>query len=372
MSKKLHVSTRKGLFTFQRKGGTWAVMQRHFLADNITLSLADTRAAKPGLYAAISHGHFGCKLHRSFDDGETWTEIAVPAYPPRPDGAEARKDMMGRTIPDSLQLIWSLTAGSADQPGRLWCGTIPGGLFRSDDYGDSWKLVESLWNDPQRLEWFGGGADWPGIHSICIDPRNAARVILGVSCGGVWITEDDGKTWNCRAKGMRAEYMPPERAHDPNIQDPHCVVQCPGQPEKFWAQHHNGIFRSIDDCATWTEITDVQPSTFGFPVAVHPEDGETAWFLPAHSDQKRIPLDGRVVVNRTRDGGGKFKTLKKGLPQKNAYDLVFRHALDIDDTGERLAFGSTTGALWISEDQGDSWESLGEHFPPIYAVRFVK
>jgi photosystem II stability/assembly factor-like uncharacterized protein len=138
----------------------------------------------------------------------------------------------------------------------------------------------------------------------------------------------------------------------------------------LWAQHHNGIFKSNDGAASWSEITGVKPSAFGFAVAVHPDQPETAWFVPGVSDQKRYPLDGRVVVNRTRDGGQTFETLTRGLPQSHAYDLVFRHALAVDETGQTLAFGSTTGSLWLSDDGGDSWQTLSTNLPPVYAVRF--
>ena len=117
---------------------------------------------------------------------------------------------------------------------------------------------------------------------------------------------------------------------------------------------------------------DVAPSTFGFAVAAHPSDPDTAWFVPAQKDEKRIPVDGRVVVNRTCDAGRTFETLTAGLPQEHAYDLVFRHALDVDETGERLAFGSTTGSLWLSENAGDAWQALSSNLPPIHAVRFEK
>jgi hypothetical protein len=112
------------------------------------------------------------------------------------------------------------------------------------------------------------------------------------------------------------------------------------------------------------------PSSFGFAVAVHPRDPDTAWFVPATSDEKRIPVEGRVVVTRTRDGGRTGEVLKNGLPQEHAYDLVYRHALDIDDTGNSLAFGSTTGSLWVSDNQGDSWQCVSSHLPPVYCVRF--
>ncbi|MFQ5414955.1 MAG: exo-alpha-sialidase, partial [Phycisphaerae bacterium] len=262
--------------------------------------------------------------------------------------------------------------GGADERGVLWCGTAPGGLFRSADGGASWRLIRSLWDDPGRKNWFGGGLDIPAIHSICVDPRDARRVAVGVSCGGVWVTTDGGETWACRADGMWAAYVPPERKCDPTIQDPHCVVQCAARPDVMWAQHHNGIFRSTDGAASWHDIPSAGPSTFGFPVVVHPQDGDTAWFVPAVSDERRIPVDGRVVVTRTRDGGRTFDVLGSGLPSAHAYDLVFRHALDVDETGDRLAMGSSTGSLWVSEDQGDAWTHVSAHLPPVHCVRFEK
>jgi len=273
-------------------------------------------------------------------------------------------------VPWSLKLIWSLGSAGPDRAGALWCGTLPGGLFRSADRGDSWQLIDSLWNDDRRKEWFGGGADHPGIHSICVDSRDSNRVTLGISCGGAWVSEDDGKTWDVRSKGMLARFMPPEQADNPNIQDPHCIVQCRDAPDVLWTQHHNGIWRTTDACENWNEINAAQPSNFGFPVAVHPGDPDTAWFVPSVKDEQRYPEGGRVVVSRTRDGGESFEVLREGLPQHHAYDLVFRHALDVDETGSTLAFGSTTGSLWVSDDQGDSWTTVGEHLPPIYCVRF--
>lgn len=369
MPPKIHVATRKGLFTIERQATgaacPWKIASVAFLGDTLSMALPDQRDGT--LYAAMRLGHFGCKLHRSLD-GKSWEEVKVPEYPPKPEGL-SEKDMWGKEIPWKLDMIWALEAGHASEPGALWCGTLPGGLFRSEDRGNSWALVESLWQHPQRKKWFGGGADLPGIHSICVHPKDAKHVAVGVSCGGVSITTDGGKTWGNRSKGMRAEYMPPEQAYDLEIQDPHRLVQCQSAPDYYWVQHHNGIFRTMDGSLNWTEIKDVDPAVAGFPVVVHPKEPNTAWFVPMVKDEKRFPPSGKVVVTRTRDGGKTFQQLRKGLPQEHAYDLVFRHSLDIDKTGDLLAFGSTTGSLWVTEDQGDSWMQVSSNLPPVYCVR---
>ncbi|MBK1878663.1 WD40/YVTN/BNR-like repeat-containing protein [Pelagicoccus mobilis] len=368
---QLLITTRKGLFIYTPAAdGSYQVSQTAFLGDPVTLALYDKRSGY--LYAALKHGHFGCKLHRSKDNGASWEEIATPAYPAFPEGrAPDRCPMRQIEIPWKLELIWALTPGGDDQVGRIWCGTIPGGLFKSDDHGDSWELVESLWNNPARQKWFGGGYDFPGIHSVCVDPRDSEHVTLGISCGGVWKSKDDGTTWQQAGQGLRAAYLPPDQAHDPEAQDPHLLTQCKAEPDNLWTQHHNGIFKSQDGGQNFTEIEEAGPSTFGFAVAVHPSDPETAWFAPAIKDEQRYPVDGKFVITRTRDGGKSFETLRKGLPQEHSYDLIYRHALAVDDSGENLLTGSTTGNLWLSPDQGDTWQTISNTLPPIYSVAFI-
>jgi hypothetical protein len=365
MTDTLLISTRKGLFTVTRKAKQWEITGGDFLGDNVSLTLTDRRDGRR--YAALDHGHFGVKLHRSTANG--WEEIATPTYPQKPEGYE-ENDMWGRPLNWSTARIWALEAGGPDEPGVIWCGTLPGGLFRSADHGQSWEIVRALWEHPLRRKWNGGGADLPGIHSICVDPRNSKRVWVAVSTGGIWFTEDAGASWSLRGDGMRAEYMPPEQAHDPISQDVHCLVQCPQAPQRMWVQHHNGIFVSSDEGKTFSEIKGVEPSVFGFPVAVHPREPDTAWFVPEIKDERRIPRDGSMAVTRTRDGGKTFEALRKGLPQTHAYDVVYRHALALDEDGNRLAFGSTTGGLWVSENQGDAWSCVSHTLPPIYGVRF--
>jgi photosystem II stability/assembly factor-like uncharacterized protein len=361
MSKRAFLSTRKGLFELDHNDAGWEVGASHFLGEPVSFTLADGRDG--ALYAALNLGHYGVKLHRKDAGSAAWTEIAVPAYPLKPgDSAD--------TVEWKNKLIWSMAAGGADQPGVLWAGTLPGGLFRSSDRGDSWQLVRALWDAPQRAEWFGGGYDVPGIHSICVDPRDSSRVLVGVSCGGVWQTTDGGASWEITATGMRADYMPPELNENEAVQDPHRIVRSDGSPDVLWCQHHNGMWRSDNGGRRWEEIKQAPLSRFGFAVAAHPGDPGTAWFAPAEADQRRIPVGAALAVTRTRDGGQTFEVLREGLPQQHCYDLVYRHGLAVDDDARTLLMGSTSGGVWMSDDGGDRWRTVSTTMPPVYAVCF--
>ncbi len=354
MTDRAWVATRKGLIELRRHAGVWGVHKTSFLGEPVSMLLP------PGpdgfMIAALNLGHFGTKLHASHDAGATWREVATPAYPIQPPGAPGPEW--------KLVQVWSL-----ERVGDVvWAGTMPGGLFRSADQGASWQLVQPLWQREERLAWMGGGNPAPGIHSLCPHPRNANELLLAISCGGVWTTPDAGATWHLQAKGMVADYMPPEEAENQNTQDPHRIVRCAAQPNVLWCQHHGGIFRSTDNAQTWWPVQ-APLSSFGFAVAVHPGDADTAWFVPAIADQCRVPVDGALVVNRTRDGGKNFETFRAGLPQSDCYDLVYRHGLEVAADGRTLLMGSTTGNLWASADAGESWQAVSANLPPIAAVR---
>ncbi len=360
MADRLHVATRKGLFEIARRNGVWDIVDTQFLGEPVSAVLEHDGA----VYAALDLGHFGAKLWQRQRAGE-WVELAAPAFPAKPE------DNGDDPHPWSLGRIWWLEPGGV--PGRLWAGTMPGGLFRSDNDGVSWALNEALWQMPERRQWMGvAGGEQPGINVVLIDPRDPSDIRIGVSCAGVWESTDAGASWRIINQGMYNEYMPPERRADPIVQDVHMLARCAAQPEVMWCQHHNGVFRSEDAGHSWQEITAILPSKFGFAVAAHPHDPDTAWFVPAIKDERRIPVDGKVVVARTCDGGHSFDVLGQGLPQRHAYDLVWRHALTVDASGTRLAFGSTSGGLWVSEDAGESWTMPDARLPPVAAVRFAE
>ncbi|MFY9510568.1 MAG: exo-alpha-sialidase [Rubrivivax sp.] len=352
------VATRKGLVELRLRGTRWQIERLSFSGEPVSAVLPPDSQGR--MLAALNLGHFGVKLHASDDGGGSWREVATPAYPPQPEGDA------GKGPAWKLLQVWTMARGG---DGTVWAGTLPGGLFRSTDVGSSWQLVEPLWQQPARLEWFGGGYDAPGIHSVCPHPRNDDELLVGVSCGGAWVTRDGGDSWTVQTQGMVADFMPPERAADPNIQDPHRIVRCAAAPDVLWCQHHNGIWRSSDAAASWQRLHP-SLSAFGFAVAAHPQDPLTAWFVPGVKDERRIPVNAALAVTRTRDGGQTFEELREGLPQQHCYDLVYRHGLDIAADGRRLLMGSTTGNLWSSGDGGDSWAQVSGHLPPVYDLRF--
>ena len=360
MSDRAWAATRKGLIELRRAAGGWQLGALAFAGEPVTQVLpADPSWPDRPMFAALNLGHFGVKLHASDDGGAHWREVAAPIYPAQPPDTD--------DVPWKLVLIWSLAAAGA----VVYAGTLPGGLFRSDDGGRHWTLNRALWDRPERHEWFGGGYDVPGIHSILIDPHDHERMLLGISCGGAWATADAGRSWSLATTGMHADFMPPGQADNPNIQDPHAIAACAADRSVLWCQHHNGIFRSTDGATSWSRVRGVPVSDFGFAVAAHPRDPSVAWFVPGIKDECRIPPGQAMAVIRARDGGQRFDVLREGLPQRDCFDLVYRHGLAVSADCTRLLMGSTTGNLWASDDGGGVWRQVGAHLPPIHAVVFA-
>ena len=346
------LGTRKGLLTYELNG-SWKSLKNHFLGEPVSYAWIDPLTKT--WWAALDHGHWGSKLHRSSDEGTTWEEVTAPTYP---EGAMAtEKDAA------TLRYLWAF----ASSPGKLYIGTEPGGLFVSEDNGDSFHLVESLWNHPTRLkQWFGGGRDFAGIHSIVIDPDDADHIYVGISVAGVFESTDGGKSWYPRNSGLRADFLP-----DPNSevgQDPHLLIAAPSDKRVMWQQNHCGIFVSHNAAESWEDVTSDGPANFGFAIAVDEKDPQAAWVVPGVSDQTRMAVDNSLLVCRTEDSGKNWTTLSNGLPTENVFDITYRHALDI--TGDRLAFGTTTGNIYVTEDRGDHWDPISNNLPMVYSLFF--
>jgi photosystem II stability/assembly factor-like uncharacterized protein len=389
MPERILVGTRKGTFIVEKGDRRWRPRLAGHAGVGVNYVARDP--SSDVLWALLGHGHWGAKLSRSRDGGQTWEDASQIRYPegaryidtpiPNEDGSEPVA--AGPTFKAATLLkLWIIAFG---QPGRIYVGTIPGGLFVSSDGGDSFELNRPLWSHESRggdlfagdgrgkTDWFGTpaseGADFaPGIHSIVVDPRDPDRVLVAVSTAGVLETTDGGRSWRGRNQGMLNDYLPDPAAEWGH--DPHYVELCAGQPDHVWQQNHSGVFYSADGAATWKRVSVKEQGVhFGFPVAADGEDGRTAWLVPGVADNARMAIDGGLFVARTIDGGESWQQLREGLPQENAYDVVYRHALA--NRGDAVAFGSTTGNLYVSENRGDAWQCVANNLPPIYSVRFA-
>lgn len=393
MSDIILLGTRKGTVIVDRVGASWRPRAISHAGSPVCYAACDPRDGT--LWASLDHGHWGPKLSRSRDRGKTWEDAPSIKFPegaryivkvlPTPDFDPDTPTGRPEYADATVYKIWTLAFGGTDQPDRLYAGTIPGGLFVSDDGGESWELNRPLWNHESRggdlfqgeatseNRWHGTpasidyGVFEPGIHSIVVDPRDSGHVYVAVSTAGVLETRDGGRSWVSRNRGMRMDYSP-----DPEAEwghDPHFVAGCPGAPDHLWQQNHCGVFHSDDGAQTWQGVSVPESGArFGFPVAVDANDGRTAWVVPAKGDFERMAIDGGLAVARTTDGGRSWQSLRNGLPQADAYDIVLRHALDI--AGDTLCFGTSTGNVYLSDDRGESWHCLGNNFPPVYSVRF--
>lgn len=351
----LLAGTSKGLIVYARKS-RWTLKSIHFKGLPVSMVYADAHTGR--WWVAISHRHWGQKLHYSDDRGATWVAAATPKYP---EDEEMRKGK-----PASLNYIWSVAGGE----NRMWIGTEPGGLFLSEDRGRSFHLNRPLWRHPTRPDqWFGGGRDEAGIHSIVIDPWDEDHLYIGVSCGGVFETHDGGASWETRNTGLKADFIPFHGSVAGH--DPHMIRMFREKPELLWQQNHCGIYKSEDGGANWKEISGPEGFPYyGFAMAISQKDESMAWVIPAVSDQMRIPVNESLVVCRTEDGGKSWQEQRTGLPQKGCFDIVLRHSLDIQD--ESLAFGTNNGNLFLSEDLGENWRCLNNYLTTIFVVVFSR
>jgi photosystem II stability/assembly factor-like uncharacterized protein len=219
----------------------------------------------------------------------------------------------------------------------------------------------------------GGGNDHPAAHTLIVHPQEPDHAIVAISCGGIWRTRDAGKSWQLAGKGFFAGFLPPEIAGEPNAQDPHRLSSCAAEPNVVWCQLHAGIYRSTDFGENFTRCAKVPDGVgdFGFAIAACPLNPLRAWVVPATADSHRYAPNAAMCVSRTDDGGQTWQVFRQGLPQTQAYDLIYRHGLAVATDGRTHAMGSTTGNLWTSADAGESWQHLSAHLPPINCLAFV-
>jgi len=362
------VATRKGAWLYHGDAArrTWRADGPHFLGHIISHLVLDPRDGRT-LLAAAKTGHLGPTVFRSTDLGRTWKEAArPPAFAKAPEGEK------GRAVDHTF---W-LTPCHANEPNGWYAGTSPQGLFRSDDGGITWEPLPGLNENPQYRAWMGseqdGTPDGPKLHSINVDPRDPAHLYLAMSSGGVHESRDRGRSWAPLVQGL--DVVDGFDRANIAFHDPHCVRLCPSNPDRLYQQNHCGIYRLDRPSNEWIRIGRGMPKQIGdigFPMVLHPRDDDTAWVFPMDGQTvwPRTSLDGKPAAFVTRNGGKSWQRLDDGLPKRDAWWTVKRQAMTADTRDPvGLYFGTTSGELWMSRDEGKRWTCVARHLPEIYAV----
>ena len=360
----LSIGTKKGLFVAEGSKTRRSFSLRGPFGTGVSVyaTLIDDRGA-PRIFASSCNAFFGMKLLRSTDLGKSFKETqSAPAFP-KEDGR-------------ALANIWSLETGDGRK--ELWCGVEPASLFRSDDGGDTWEMVDGISNHEHARKWN------PGNGGLCLHTiiRDGSRMHLGISTGGHYMSEDAGKTFNASNTGVGAGFSP-----DPYPEFGQCVhkiARHDDAPGRLYMQNHGGwsdwngpggprpdigVLRSDDHGKTWRSIAKGLPSDFGFPIVVHPHDADTVYVMPLEPATRPCP-GGAPAIWRSEDGGDSWRKLTKGLPKKQSYFTILRDAMTIDDLRTpALYFGTTTGQVWMGRDGGEEWECLFDSLPPVNVVK---
>ncbi|MBW3607308.1 MAG: exo-alpha-sialidase [Actinobacteria bacterium] len=349
---ELLVATKKGLFAFEGEpGGDFSAPVRAFGGDPVEYAMRDPHSGR--LLASVTSPFYGPKIFFADEPGGEWTQAEGVALPEGGDAALAR--------------VWTIVAG--EQEGLLYAGGDPGVLFESRDGGESWTINEALWNEPSRPHWQPGGGGLC-IHSIVPWPGDPARLAVGVSAAGIWLTEDGGASWQRGNDGIVARYVPEEARAETSDLCIHAIERAPARPERLFMQFHGGVYRSDDAGRTWKDIANGLPSDFGFPMAIDPADPDSAFVIPLNADMDRVTAGARACVYVTRDAGESWSALGDGLPQEDAYLTVLRHAFGRTGEGRELElyFGTTSGHVFGSGDAGATWSAVVACLPTVHSV----
>jgi serine/threonine protein kinase len=352
----LLLGTVKGAFILRsnQKRTRWDVGGPYFHGQCVYAMAYDGRGSQHRIWAS-TQSYWGTLLRSTDDFGKSWTNPQqAPIRFPADTGV-------------SLKNIWQIALGPSDEPEVLYCGVEPAALFETRDGGQTWSLMRGLFNHPHRPRWMPGNGGL-ALHTIVPDPSNKQRMYVAISSGGVYRTNDGGHNWTAQNQGIRAMFMP--NKYPEFGQCVHKIALHPGRPERLFLQNHWGLYRSDDHAETWIDIANGVPSDFGFAVLMHPRKSDYVYTIPVESDEFRCACDGRLRVYRTRNAGASWEPLMRGLPQKRAYETVLRDALIADSCDPvGLYFGTRSGQLFASRDEGKNWHKILEGLPAILCVR---
>jgi photosystem II stability/assembly factor-like uncharacterized protein len=357
----LVLGTKKGLFTLTSDAAreTWTPDGPFLQGNEVTHGTLDTRDGS--LYATDNNPWFGPRVGKSSDMGANWTFSENSPRFPEDSGKSVAKG-------------WRIAPGRDSQPGLVYCGVDPASMFRSEDAGASWIEETALNEHPTRDKWTPGNGGLI-VHSIVLDPKVDDRMWVAISAAGVFRSDDGGASWQPKNNGVRnvvAKYDPSQETYPEVGQCVHHLVRAAGDGDRLYAQGHWGTFRSDNGGDSWTEITQGLPSDFGMVMGAHPYNPDVAYTVPLVGGEFRCPPDAALRVYRTSDAGKTWEPMTKGLPQTEAYMGIYREGMAVDTMPSAgIYFGTNTGQLYASKDDGDSWHRIKDDLPPISSVSAI-
>ena len=352
----LLIGTRKGCFLMESEDDRSGWKLRGPFCEGWPVYHAVYSHGSGAIYAAAASEWLGSAVWRSLDLGETWALSS--------EGLS-----YGEEDPRKVSKVSTLAA----KDGRVLVGAEAPGIFESRDEGATWSLLSTLSGQPGSEMWDDPANQPPGhlgISALMFDDEDPDRFWAIVQGVGLFETTDYAKTWTPRNRGLRADWP---RPHEEVGFCVHKFVRSPADGSRMYQQNHVGMHRSDDTGETWTEITGGLPTEFGFAAAAHPHDRDTFYVIPLDPGHGRNMPDGHGAVWRTRDAGATWQRLDKGLPQENAYVGVLREAMAIDSRDvPGLYFGTSTGQVFASIDEGDTWTELANYLPSIWSVEVAQ
>ena len=361
---RLLVGTRKGAFvlTSDAKRKRWDVAGPHFAGWEL-YHLKGSPVDPNRIYASQCSSWFGQQIQRSNDGGKTWEPVGNQFAYQGETGTHQHYD--GTPRPWEFKRVWHLEPSLTD-PDAVYAGVEDAALFRSRDGGQTWHEFPGLRGHGTGPSW-QPGAGGMCLHTILLDPSNPNRIFVAISAAGAFRSDDAGKTWRPINHGLHSLYIP-----NPTAEVGHCVHRIamhPSRPNVLFMQTHWDVMRSDDGGESWHEISGNLPTDFGFVIDVHAHEPETIYVVPIKSDAEHFPLDGKLRVFRSRNGGNEWEALSKGLPQENCYVNVLRDAMAVDTLDPcGVYFGTTGGQVYASANAGDSWTDIVRDLPAVLSV----